>query len=191
MPAATAMGATQELARLLVVLASNIPMGVTGFGDAIIMHIVLTLCSLVRTLVVGTPRMHRSTHQTEPLTDPPPHRKLHTQLPSSQKQTNQNFPGVCRSAVSEAVFNLTIGGLAAMAVQSALIWRDTNWKVPFASVRPSMLVSGIHVFPKVDDAIDSYIISLIRPIVHPPIHPHAQSWCACCSRPSWWGRRWA
>jgi hypothetical protein len=34
--------------------------------------------------------------------------------------------------VSEAVFNLTIGGLAAMAVQSALIWRDTNWQVCFS-----------------------------------------------------------
>ena len=50
-------------------------------------------------------------------------------IDSYDNQQPQNFPGVCRSAISEAVFNLTIGGLGAMAVQSALIWRDTNWKV--------------------------------------------------------------
>lgn len=42
-----AAAATQEPARVLVVLASNVPMGVTGFGDAIVMHIALTLCGLV------------------------------------------------------------------------------------------------------------------------------------------------
>ncbi len=47
----SSMEATQELARFLVVLASNFPMGVTGFGDAIIMHIALTLCGLVRARV--------------------------------------------------------------------------------------------------------------------------------------------
>ena len=45
------MGGTRELARFLVVLASNFPMGVTGFGDAVVMHIVLTLCALVRVCV--------------------------------------------------------------------------------------------------------------------------------------------
>jgi len=41
-------GFAQELARFLIVVASNIPMGVTGFGDAIIMHIALTFCGMVR-----------------------------------------------------------------------------------------------------------------------------------------------
>lgn len=64
----------------------------------------------------------------------PTHTK-HTYRPVSKTQqpnlppNTQNLPGVCLSAVSEAVFNLTIGGLAAMAVQSALIWKDTNWQV--------------------------------------------------------------
>lgn len=41
---------TQDVARFVIVLVANFPMGVTGFGDAIIMHIALTLCNLVRRL---------------------------------------------------------------------------------------------------------------------------------------------
>jgi hypothetical protein len=41
----------------------------------------------------------------------------------------QGLPGVCNGAISEAVFNLTVGGLAAMAVQACLIYKHTNWQV--------------------------------------------------------------
>lgn len=71
------MGAgNQELARFLVVLASNFPMGVTGFGDAIVMHIVLTLCSLVRTYIHIT---HRSIDRFDPSSQNA-NLRLHTQI---------------------------------------------------------------------------------------------------------------
>lgn len=56
---------------------------------------------------------------------------IHQLFPSSLPAlpSTQSFPGICSTAISEAVFNLTIGGLAAMAVQSALIWKDVNWQV--------------------------------------------------------------
>ncbi|GAB5035605.1 Hypothetical protein NocV09_02800260 [Nannochloropsis oceanica] len=90
----------QEAARFFIILFANVPMGVCGFGDAIVMHMALTLCGM-------------------------------------------SFPGVCSTAISEAVFNLTVGGLAAMAVQSALIWRDVNWELVRLLVTPIVVGTGL------------------------------------------------
>lgn len=38
----------QEAGRFLIILFANVPMGVCGFGDAIVMHMALTLCGMVR-----------------------------------------------------------------------------------------------------------------------------------------------
>jgi len=38
----------QEAARFFIILFANVPMGVCGFGDAIVMHMALTLCGMVR-----------------------------------------------------------------------------------------------------------------------------------------------
>ncbi len=37
-----------EAGRFFIILLSNFPMGVCGFGDAVVMHIALTLCGMVR-----------------------------------------------------------------------------------------------------------------------------------------------
>lgn len=39
----------QDLVRFLMVLVANFPMGTVGFGDSIVLHIALTLCSMVGT----------------------------------------------------------------------------------------------------------------------------------------------
>ncbi len=38
----------QEAGRFFIILFANVPMGVCGFGDAIVMHMALTLCGMVR-----------------------------------------------------------------------------------------------------------------------------------------------
>lgn len=37
----------QEAGRFFIILFANVPMGVCGFGDAIVMHMALTLCGMV------------------------------------------------------------------------------------------------------------------------------------------------
>ena len=37
----------QEAGRFFIILFANVPMGVCGFGDAIVMHMALTLCAMV------------------------------------------------------------------------------------------------------------------------------------------------
>lgn len=88
------MGGTRELARFLVVLASNFPMGVTGFGDAVVMHIMLTLCALVRVCVwmsvcthtVQNIALGRSRRFLPQNLAPPTHTKTHTYPPVSKTQ---------------------------------------------------------------------------------------------------------
>lgn len=38
----------QEAGRFFIILFANVPMGLCGFGDAIVMHMALTLCGMVR-----------------------------------------------------------------------------------------------------------------------------------------------
>jgi len=46
----------QEAARFFIILFANLPMGVCGFGDAVVMHIALTICSMVS---ISSMRLHK------------------------------------------------------------------------------------------------------------------------------------